>query len=649
MLIIKKLMMKTITILLFSFLLVQNSTGQLLKKIGQRIKEDAAWKAKVKTDNAIDKGLDTLMELPKKAIDKKKKNGKNSQQSDASSQPNNRNDIKNDTKTGDQDDMKPKDGLVTLKLSTTSVFVGGRITIMGESVKYKNFNQVEVSVAGPSTKDMKSVVLTDDGKFNSIWIADDKTGEFTVTVKSSDKKQEQTAKFTVYSLPELYNMANDNIDQANKAYDNLKEAVEKVKEGISTKDKTTLEKKMADVKDKADAALTLFKDVNTAGKQTSDLLKTAKNISLNLSANLSALNDALSDNARQMETISKQTKHQPQDNTICEYCVMINEACAAFSTFTNFWTKSLREVASNIMLDKGVPKAVDVINTNGMQVEAPHDFFPKEIAKIYATVKNDAEAFSGKLGKAGVAGDLVQYGSDVILKTYCGTFSGVVTHDYTVNFRNKYGETWWKYGVSMQAALSLRYPKEGSNGKVIKMKGNIEGNATKFTFFENVEIEDGFQEGSKGKIKVIELQVIKPAAIPFVTSLNDAAGFGAAARFAATPAYFNITVDAEYDVDAQKIKIFLNGALIDFSVLVANQLISLEVGPDMLPYIKHMTFPIHPALRTLGAVLRSHDEFTMEKDSKGNLNFSGKANKHLGTKTDKIEHDLNYSISAKKQ
>jgi len=31
-----------------------------------------------------------------------------------------------------------------------------------------------------------------------------------------------------------------------------------------------------------------------------------------------------------------------------------------------------------------------------------------------------------------------------------------------------------------------------------------------------------------------------------------------------------------------------------------------------------------------------------------NLSFTGKANKHLGDKTDKIEHDLNFSISAKK-
>jgi hypothetical protein len=173
--------------------------------------------------------------------------------------------------------------------------------------------------------------------------------------------------------------------------------------------------------------------------------------------------------------------------------------------------------------------------------------------------------------------------------------------------------------------------------------------ATKFSFYENVEAEDGFHEGSKGKIEVIELQVLKPPAFPFVSSLNDPAGFGAVARTVATPACFNITLDAEYDVDAKKIKLFLNNALIDFSPAVINQLIFLEVGADLLPYIKRMMFPIHPVLRTLGSVVRDHNEFTMVKDSKGNLSFIGKANKHLGSKADKIEHDLNFSISATKQ
>ncbi len=69
----------------------------------------------------------------------------------------------------------------------------------------------------------------------------------------------------------------------------------------------------------------------------------------------------------------------------------------------------------------------------------------------------------------------------------------------------------------------------------------------------------------------------------------------------------------------------------------------------MLPYVKRMSFPIHKAHRTLSSVVRDHNEFDVLKDAKGNLSFKGKANKHLGDKGSKMEHDLNFTISAKKE
>ena len=116
-----------------------------------------------------------------------------------------------------------------------------------------------------------------------------------------------------------------------------------------------------------------------------------------------------------------------------------------------------------------------------------------------------------------------------------------------------------------------------------------------------------------------------------------------------TPASFYITVDAEYDVDAKKLKLFFNNALMDFTDAVNNQLIFLEVGADLLPYIKKMTFPISKVFTTLGSVIRSNNEFDVANDKKGNLTFSRKANKHLGDKSAKIEHDLNYTITATKE
>src|SRR5205809_6726312 len=126
----------------------------------------------------------------------------------------------------------------------------------------------------------------------------------------------------------------------------------------------------------------------------------------------------------------------------------------------------------------------------------------------------------------------------------------------------------------MKITFSLSYTKKNS-GDIIKMKGNLEGNATKFKFFEDITKENDFYSVSKGKIEVVPIKTFTPLAVSVATSERDIMGFGAIARGLATPAYFNIPIDAEYDVDAKKIKIFVNDALVDFTDLVANQFVFL--------------------------------------------------------------------------
>ena len=654
--------MKVSFITLFLFFTANICSAQILKDLGKRIKGDAEWRVRYKTDQQVAKGLDSLVELPKKLKAKKKSRENNTDNSNTEKQNNTNNsntkqNINNkiqpnnslNTSANEADDMTPKDGYITLKLSTDRVFAGGHITITGASIKVKNFTQVEITVSGPSTKDVKSILLAADGKYITAWNASDKAGDYTVTAKSSDKKAQQSARFIVYTLPQMSNWADENIAATNKAYDKLKDAVAKVEGKISPKNKAELDKKMGDLKDKMDDVLKLFKDLNTAGKETGELVKSAKSLPPNLAGNLSDLNNNLADHVRQMKTFERMTEHEPQDNTICEYLVMVNEACAAFSTFTNFYSKSFNTILLNITLDKGVPKAVDAVNSNGMQIVAPHDFIPKEIAKIFSISKFDAQSLTTKLGKAGIAGDLIQYTSDVLLKTYCGVFTGNFTHDYSVDHRNGKGEIWWSNGFGVKATLSLRYPKKDISPTVIKMKGNLEGNATNFSFFEDIDKEDGFHEGSKGKIEVVPIKTFIPLSVSFATSERDIMGFGAIARGLATPAYFNIPIDAEYDVDAGKIKIFINPAIIDFTDLIATQFVFLLVGGDLLPYIKKMNFPISKARLTINSVVKDHNEFTVEKDAKGNLSFSGKGHRHIGSPADEREHDLNFTISATKQ
>ncbi len=655
---INKIIMKQVLILLLSFLLVTKSEAQILKKIANRIKDDAAWRVSNKVDNEVRKGVDSLFEAPKKIKNKKKDNQNNNETTTTQNPANNTNSTNNTNGTDrinaevqDGNAVSQKDGFINLELSANKVFAGGMLTITGESIKHAKLNQVEITVSGPGTKDTKKILLNADGKFITGWYAPDKPGSYTVTAKSSDKKSTQSEKFTVFELPKLNNWCDENINLTNKAYDNLKEQVEQVKSGISTKDKDGLDKKLAELKDKVDAVIKLLTDLNTAGKETAHLAKSGKNVPPNFSNNLSQLNDKLAEQRKKMQQLEEYNNHKSSDNTICEYLVLVNEACAAFSVYTNIECYALKGIIKNIILDKGVPTYTGTINERANGLSQPNDFAVKEPSKIFATALIDAESLTTKLGTASFAGDIAQFATDVLMKKYCGVFKGSLTHDYNIKFRNSEGQNWWTYGVEVKAVLSLRYPKEKGNGKIIKMKGNLEGNGTKFTFFQDIEKEEDLNKLNKGimKIQVVPIRTLTPLAVSVATSERDIMGFGAIARGMLTPAYFNFLVDAEYDVDADKIKLFITKPIIDFSPAVANQFIFLMIGPDGLPYIRRIIFPIHKVSLTLGSLIKSNHEFTVDKDSKFNLSFRGKGNRHIGDKSTERETNLNFTLTAKKE
>jgi hypothetical protein len=283
-------MIKSITILILFFIIMFSGlTGncQIFKKFGQKVKEEVDYRVHRKAGQKIDQGLDSALALPKKVF--KTKSAEKNTAGDQSSEQNNSNTStagqdkkipaqKNSSQATatDENDMSQKDGYVTLALSATSVFTGGNIIFTGESVYYKNYKQVEIIITGSKTKESKLINLSKDGKYEAAWNAPAQLGSFTVMVKGSDKKSSQSAQFNVYVLPELENWCDKNIEVTKKAYDKLKEVAERVSGSIGSKDKSELDKKMANVKEKVDGLLKLFNDLNTAGKETAALVTSAK-------------------------------------------------------------------------------------------------------------------------------------------------------------------------------------------------------------------------------------------------------------------------------------------------------------------------------------------------------------------------------------
>jgi len=359
------------------------------------------------------------------------------------------------------------------------------------------------------------------------------------------------------------------------------------------------------------------------------------------------LNDKLNEQQAQMQKMYEAANHEPYDNTVCEYLVMLNEACAAFSTFTNIWSKSIATILKNIVLDKATPKAVEIANDKAGSNLGDFGAVDKTAGKLFATAQLDAEGLFGKLSAASFTGDIMQFATDVLMKKYCGVFKGDLNHDYKITYRNSAGAVWWSYSYKTEAAVTFRYPKNNS-GKVIKMKGNIEGNATEFKFFQDVEQMDDFKEQMKGRAKLTPIQLYKPLTVSFASSKKDELGFGAAARAIGTPAYFNIPIDAEYDTEAETIKIFLNDPIIDFTPLVKYTYGYIAIAAG-IPLITRVDFPINKVKLTMNAVVSRSNELKVSKDAKNNLAVKGSGERHIGSASSETEHAIKYTLTAKNE
>jgi hypothetical protein len=530
-----------------------------------------------------------------------------------------------------------------MSASANEIFITGKVTFKGRSIKYEGYTSVQIKITGPKNhQEAYEVTMSNDGTFTAIWTAPLETGSYYIKAISSDKKSDTTISIEVTMLDELDEMADENIAATEKAKALIVSRVQAVNSSLNATQRSELDAKKKKAVDNLDRMLKMFRSINNANKQLSISARKGSALPQNLSANLSQLNDQLKQQAEEIKKRNEEFQtHKAADNSICEYLVMINEACAAFSTAVGFYSKSIATVLKNIVLDKGPGVAVDAGTAKiGLTPPTGTEIIPKELGKLYATSKLDAESLTGNLGMASFAGDMMSYVSDILLKTYCGLYSGEMTQNFEFIYRNNFNDVWWKYGGTLKAVVNLRYPKNSAGSGVIKMKGNLEGNAVKFTFFADPkEAVAEEMKSSYNFTKLITLADIKAPTVPFVSAASDKAGFGAVARSAGTPASFYIPIDAEYDVQSGQIKIFINEALVDFTPLIKNKKVYILMGP--LPLFRWNDFPIEKAQRIIRGSLKDKNWFTVTGADAGTPQFNGT----ITRKVDQKDFTINLSIS----
>lgn len=537
---------------------------------------------------------------------------------------------------------------IKIKLSANKILAGGTVIISGSSVMYGSLNSISLTISGSAASETKKIPLNKDGSYSTTWTSSPAAGSYTITAKSSDGKSQTHASLDVYKFAEMDVITGPGKEETQKAYDKLKSSVDVLLPQLTTGDADDLKKKMDDVTSKKEMVLTLYNDIDKMGKGIDGVEKTSGPIPPDISGDLSQATDLLSNQAQQMEEANQMADHQPADNTICEYLVMANEACAAFSTFTNVWAKSLGGVLKNIAIDKGVPAGAGAAN-DAVGISGDAANIHKECEKAATSAITDAESLTSKLSIAGFAGDLAQMLIDHFLKKYCVVMSGTLSEEYQCTYRNKNNVVWWQYSYTTGATISMRYPKNNQGGSVIKMKGNIEGNATKFTIYQKASEIDEFKDAMKNRATLYSLQLHEPVAVPFSTSQKDKAGFGAVARAIVTPAYFNIPFDADYDLDGKKIKMYLNTPIMDFNPFLVQYIYAYLTFPLGIPLVTRVDFPINNVKLTLGKVIEKNNDFDVKTSAGEQVSVNKKADFKIGDGSSSSEQLIKFSVSVKSE
>lgn len=662
--------LKVIITLILFFLAGKNNCLQaqflknVLKSVKQTSENNATNKASKITNDAFDKVDSLTKKKPKNKTNTTNNNGSSStttangsgqtQGSPATATPIGNAQTQSSTGAGNtsnssqENNQYNSDGsFIKLNLSSNKTLAGCAVIISGSSVVFQSLNAVSVTIKGSAASETQKAMLDKNGDFSFLWQAAT-AGTYTIIAQSSDGKSHESKTLDVYKFEDMDLITTPLSTEITKSFDKLKNHIDEVKSKLTSEDAEILQKKMDAFTNKKDQLLKQLTNVTGAVKGLNAVEKKYSGLPSSVLQNVSELNDAISMEAADMARENAITDHKSYDNSICEYLVMVSEACAAFSTLLNF-EGNAGKVILNLAGDKG-GRGVAGYSAGAITGIDALGKAAGECSSLFIGASIETKAIEKNFNPLSFGGDVAQMCSDLLLKKYCAVMSGELKHNYECIYRNKNNEVWWDYTYTTGAVISLRYPKNNAGGNIIKMKGNIEGNATKFTIYQNAQNIDQYRDAMKNRESLTQFYPVcvhRPIAVPFsAASADKNIGFGAVARAIAVPSTFNIPIDADYDVSQKKIKIYVNDALVDFSPIVC-YIYGYIVIAAGIPLVTRVNYPIEPVKLTLGKVIKENNDFNVKTDVGNNLSINGKGNTHIGDASSSIEHRISFSFDLK--
>jgi hypothetical protein len=519
---------------------------------------------------------------------------------------------------------------VDVHVAPKIALLGQPVVVSGKTGYHEKSPTAAVKVKHESGEPAKTLTakVTPEGAFTTTFTETKKEGKYSVVVTAADGKGEGKAEFEVRSIGGLA----DEIEHAFRELDDragrlLKQAEEMAIALPASEERDEVIKRIDDVQDRQRTVdlppVEIIGELRRVAQGPTVVYLPEQKV-------FGKLQEWIEEAEETTDEIDQSKVLDRSKDSICETINTAIEGCKFAALAFNVGKTGLQTL-TNVFIDKAIPAVVSA--AMGENAAA---------LGVSSGLKSAAARLKGKTDLInsipGLVLDIVEFGVKQLYDRYCGAYQGPIKIKMTMVW-NEGSKPWMKYTVYLEGRMTLRFPLKSAPGQPLPMTGDVEGNAVKHEFWEDVFVVEPLPK----TVILLNRTWLPPPAFPLAA--ESPLDMGSILRMV-TPASFNVPLIAEMTGDT--IKVQFKPARMDFSPLMVHRKL-LVVFTGLLPDFTVMRVPIQSAFWILTKGFGDPGTIDVQKDASGKRFIAKTFAAHRETPDKGVVVDWQISLDSRKK
>jgi hypothetical protein len=497
-----------------------------------------------------------------------------------------------------QQQLKPGPTPIEVSVKPSPAIPGATVTISGESVALQERRTVTIAIKPPSGAPLALTANLDAHETYSAKHKVPGVGSYSVTVTAPDGKAKRTTSFSVVAPATSLARSTQAVQRLFAA---MRDVAPAAREQVIASPPSPAQEELAT------KLQTLQQQLQGAPAQITKLRQGLTGLNEFVAkypeamAELQPMYDALSEVTTEADVMERQLRDRVKslrsDRTLCDDLDAVNEALGFLSLAMNVTLNPLRTLA-NILVDKTLP---DRVLSRIPQLQTPADKFAA--SSVIKQAYNAQQGFTSFLdGQVGFVNDALQAATQKYFGAYCEKFEGPMRAQFHLEYFEG-GRKWLAYDVKLDGVLYLRYEKGKSSASGIPVSGEIEGNATGFSIWEDFLVINPW-----ARKLTLARKAVPAIPAPYVAEL------GKMGRFAVMPNYFYIPLKGM--LQGEKLALTFDAPRQDFAGKAKFRVMYVLLSPVLpIPQVALVQLPYQGADYILTRGTRREPVFTVQVDA----------------------------------